>query len=501
MTSRRAIAHAILTIVAALAAGSATRAQSLCEPCDCDCDGLITGADWPAFMDTIQSGIQCSPCAGDANGDGVTDITDIDEMIRRCPIDCNANNANDGGEILDDPSLDLNHNGIIDSCEPICVGPGCGACCVGPNACRITNQSDCEQVYAGVFLGAGVPCPIQFTVIPIHDAEQWTHVIEVESGCPNRGTAPCADGPYHIDPWVTVAGGTSCENFGHPSACPIPAGFFDPGSDPFTGTICFSGAPIGTVTPTGFPGPIDFGSADTIVRRDDDPFPPEALPSPAQSTVAIRIERLNLVSTAPITVTYGGGSPEQWDVRVEISSSVSQPAGSLTAEMTHCNGGTFDSTLPACPVLRFTKVGAPGVERLLDVCGSGCGPIVMLASGVDWIARPDPGVQLISPVCSGFHPGVRQNWAERLACDCNGNNLHDSYEIEAGLQPDCNGNGVPDPCDVASGASRDENGDGVPDECPQTGLPALSGAGALLLAAALALVATIVVRRRRTALR
>jgi hypothetical protein len=49
--------------------------------------------------------------------------------------------------------------------------------------------------------------------------------------------------------------------------------------------------------------------------------------------------------------------------------------------------------------------------------------------------------------------------------DCNGNGIPDDWDIATGVSGDCNANGVPDDCDVADGTSVDANRDGLPDEC------------------------------------
>lgn len=143
--------------------------------------------------------------------------------------------------------------------------------------------------------------------------------------------------------------GTSYQDF---SGMPIPNNFFGPGSDPFVGRIDFVGVPIG--------GPL--GPTDTVVKRDA----PALLPGcGSSSTVPIEIVALNLVSVAPITVTYNGGASSlQWNVEVMLSS-VPQDPGTMTVNKTHLEGGTFSSTLPVKPLLIFTQVGFPlNVQRL-----------------------------------------------------------------------------------------------------------------------------------------
>jgi hypothetical protein len=82
----------------------------------------------------------------------------------------------------------------------------------------------------------------------------------------------------------------------YPDSPTLPADLFGPGSDPFTGTVEFKGVPIGAFG--AFSG---LGSTDTIVQR----LQPDAEP-PFPDTIDIEIVRLELVSVAPITVTYNG---------------------------------------------------------------------------------------------------------------------------------------------------------------------------------------------------
>ena len=73
----------------------------------------------------------------------------------------------------------------------------------------------------------------------------------------------------------------------------MPAGFFDPGSDPFSGVVQLGRYGHGSLR------------RDTTVQRHG----PALLPDGAvAATVPIELIALNLVSP-PITVTYSGGSP------------------------------------------------------------------------------------------------------------------------------------------------------------------------------------------------
>src|SRR5205823_2534621 len=80
--------------------------------------------------------------------------------------------------------------------------------------------------------------------------------------------------------------------------CPIPAGFFDPGSQ-------YQGIPADPFC--GGPG---FSQTDTIVRRNAS----NAMPPGGSAIVPIEIVALQLVSVQPITVNYSARPPEQWNV-------------------------------------------------------------------------------------------------------------------------------------------------------------------------------------------
>lgn len=176
------------------------------------------------------------------------------------------------------------------------------------------------------------------------------------------GVASAQDIDPGLDLFITDGPNTSFDFGGNP----IPADFFDPGSDPFTGVIDLQGfpLPLNTLCP---PPPTlcpydDLSLIDTIVERQA----PAPLPTIGASvTVPIEIVQLSLVSVDPIVVTYSGGqNPEYWDVDVCLSPTPS-PTGSMTITKTHANGGTFDSVLPVTPRLVFTRV-TDSQQRVLD---------------------------------------------------------------------------------------------------------------------------------------
>ncbi len=324
-----------------------------------------------------------------------------------------------------------------------------GACCLPPiptdrgpvqpdPSCCITTEAVCLTVKKGIFLGVGVPCA-QITLIPLHDGPPsgWSHIIRVESNCPEPRVASggaCVDGPYKIDPWITNGSLTeNCHDFS--VVCPIPADFFGPGSDPFIGTVCFKGEPIGDIDLPGF-GVLNFGEADTLIRRESDPFDACDLPGGPSVDVPIELVALNLVSIDPVIVTFNGGqNPEPWDVQISVDPTV-QPGGTLTATKTHCNGGTFDSSLDVCPTFTFTRQGGGGTVDL-DYCAS-CNPggVSMEANGVGWVTFIRDNLQIDNPVCSDFTAGVEET-EPALSCDCNLNGVFDAAFNPCDPRNDC----------------------------------------------------------------
>jgi hypothetical protein len=349
-----------------------------------------------------------------------------------------------------------------------------GACCLQMGTvCFLTNEPDCVDPPPnganGQFLGAGSWCPTQIidVAVPEGNGTVFIHRVRVPADCPAPGPAQVAaacppSGPY-TDAWVTPATGARCHSFNpDDGGTPIPGGFFGPGSDAFSGSVCLKGRPLGLP---------QYGDADTLISRSADPFDRCALPSGTQSTVSIEVVALSLESVDPIIVTYNGGpTSETWKVTVDLSS-VGQPPGTLTATKSHCNGGEYTSVLYVQPRFTFTKVGNPGEVRVLDtgMTPPPVTPPVELVQSVarSWVSDIDPFLGAMVDRCSDFHANIAEN-DPLLQCDCNGNSRRDLCDIEDGVSLDCNANRVPDSCDVANATSQDVNGNGVPDECEST---------------------------------
>ena len=169
---------------------------------------------------------------------------------------------------------------------------------------------------------------------------------------------------------------------------PIPADFFFPGSNPFTGKVPLQGEPL--LSHPSCPDD-DLSFVDTIVKRRTQ----AALPIiPSSDVIQIEIVALSLRSVSPITVDPGA---DLWDIKVELSPSP-QPIGSMT--VTHLNpaGGTFDSSLPVIPQFIFTKVSDTTQVRVFDL-GAIPDVINFSTANVPWVHIVPPATSCTSNFC------------------------------------------------------------------------------------------------------
>src|SRR5580693_1839202 len=139
------------------------------------------------------------------------------------------------------------------------------------------------------------------------------------------------------DLWMTVAGSakTSFAND------PIPAGFFCPSSQPFTGTVLFRGAPL-AVEPAR-----SLGDIDTVVRRLDD----AVFNAKGEATTRVQLMALSLVSTQPMETACG-----KYDVAVSLAGE--QPTTTMRLFRTEALGGTYSAPLAFNVKAVFTPTGA-----------------------------------------------------------------------------------------------------------------------------------------------
>jgi len=221
---------------------------------------------------------------------------------------------------------------------------------------------------------------------------------------PTRHTV---DPPIPPDPHATPRN-LSFNGFGQGGSPPIPADFFGPGSDPFTGQIQWQGQRLDRAT---------LGNSSTLIQRSGVPVQPSA-GAGANGTVEIELVALSLVSTSPIIVTYNAGATsERW--LAELSGGpVRNQTGQLTATKTHPNGGTFDAFLPVQPVFTFFKVQPqpePPVVRVLDSELMGFPPALLLSNGVPFVHVLNPALDILAPSRGTFVPGVRENTPGNLS--------------------------------------------------------------------------------------
>jgi hypothetical protein len=162
------------------------------------------------------------------------------------------------------------------------------------------------------------------------------------------GSAPVQAGDdvirQGVDLWMTVAGFAQT-NFAEE---PIPAGFFCEGSQPFTGTVKFTGAPL-AIAPAGSLGPID-----TIVRRLDN----AAFDEKGEAKTRIQLMALSLVSTQPIETSCG-----KYDITVRLNGE--QPVTTMKIFRSQALGGTYSAPLALNVKTVFTPVDGKGSRREL----------------------------------------------------------------------------------------------------------------------------------------
>lgn len=150
-----------------------------------------------------------------------------------------------------------------------------------------------------------------------------------------------------VDLWSTSSTGRTYTSFAND---PIPAGFFCPGSKPFTGRVAFRGSPL-AVEPAK-----SLGQADTIVRRLD----PAKLDDKGEATTRIQLMALSLKSEKPIDTGCG-----LYDVAASLDGN-EQPTTTMRIVKSEANGGSYVAPLALNVRLVFTPVaGNSGEARSL----------------------------------------------------------------------------------------------------------------------------------------
>ena len=299
--------------------------------------------------------------------------------------------------------------------------------------------------------------------------------------------------PAGFDAWTTPPPSKDAETFDVETfidfaASPLPVGFFGSSSgvpsDLFTERVQLQGAPL-LSSPS-------LGSIDTVVMRTGEADLSAGVG--ANDIVDIEVQALHLVSVDPLTVTYGGQPPKQFDLEVGLAPGVQQK-GSMSITLTSVDGGIFSSGLPVIPRLLFTDVAQPGAQPLsvdlsatllqssgsiwtLPYGSSGFDPAsvgiaaitanTLVDSNFDGVLQPEFDTQIGDGAPLLFVPGIQMGPGGVLW----GFNVELAQLGSHGVGPsglDADGDGWVDACDncplVANSDQVDSDGDGVGDAC------------------------------------
>lgn len=246
---------------------------------------------------------------------------------------------------------------------------------------------------------------------------------------------PVTIGPGR-DYWV-CAQPTMIE-FGAGGLPPIPADFFNPGSEPFEGKIWLTGNPASASLP-----------ADTIVQRTGG-SPPLDVGQGAQ--VPIEIIALSLRSVAPVAI-----GPTFFDVFFEVDTT--QPrSGTAHVHRGSALGGTCGYSAQFSARLRFRVPGGVEDDYVWPI-----GPVIIETQRTMEFPRfaHAPFAPVLPLQGPNFFPmdgtttgggttaGLRLSWLPSFVAidDCEGNGVDDVIDVLEGA-PDRNFNGTPDLCEV-----------------------------------------------------
>lgn len=206
---------------------------------------------------------------------------------------------------------------------------------------------------------------------------------------------------HGVDVFQTSTSNPTIADF---STNPIPAGFFCPGSAPFTGQIQLKGVPL-TTSPAGAAA-----NGDTIVERLAD-----GVFSGGSASIPVVVRALRLTGVNTLVVTCGDGTTSTW--RVDTCLCGLQPTTKITVTVDQsCGCGHFSGTLQLKICLTFTNVATGAVAGpisqavLLNInnmpwCPKpGLGePTIASFFGVDTNCDGQPDLRL--PGTTNFYPG------------------------------------------------------------------------------------------------
>lgn len=224
------------------------------------------------------------------------------------------------------------------------------------------------------------------------DAWQWLGVIADNARFgQDQKPPPCCK--ERVDAFSTNASIPTNIEFGSADIPAIPADFFGPGSDPFSGNVPMVGVPRLDAEVDGS----DCGTADTFVRRLGPVIcPGEGFPRPCDP-VPIEIVGLSLTGAEKIVVTFNGGqNPETWLLGLGLPLQEAQQ-GVLNAILESPTGGTYTASLPV-----EVSVGLVRESAALTPEGPGGDDIKVLTRTVEMgLPTPVPWTR-VEPTDGGF---------------------------------------------------------------------------------------------------
>lgn len=147
-----------------------------------------------------------------------------------------------------------------------------------------------------------------------------------------------------IDVWETKGDGSTFVDF---ARTPIPAGFFCPGSAPFTAKVAFQGVPLVTDNVKAL------GNTDTIVQRLDD----AVFDKRGVAVTRTQVRALSLRSVTPLETGCG-----KFNATVRLDGV--QPVTQMVIRRENEKGGTFSGPLWLNVKVSFTPVGKASREAL-----------------------------------------------------------------------------------------------------------------------------------------
>ena len=420
-------------------------------------------------------------CAGDCDGDGVTDAYQI---LGDPSLDCDGNGQIDTCEILNDPQLDCDQTGGLDACE------GAGADCDG-NGILDDCEPDCNEN------GFPDPCEILEFGIPDCDGNSVPDECDLDNGaadCDSNGV------PDACDP--------DCDGNGIPDGC---ESIDDCNSN---GIPDNCDANDGLLTDRNADGVFDqcqtldyLGLSTEIVAIADRTGTPE-VPSLAvcyRVYADFNVSGGSLISMygeegRPFTVQSPSGffqHPSGGNLTSSVECVPNQPSAAYDSWLTiglPCESGPFtEAGINFTPFNNSTGFSTddgfilqfPGTPQ--TVVPAGQRVLLMQLTPIDGLL-PSVDVNMIGTNSDGSDwVALGQNIPEPPLVDCNSNGIQDAYDIAGGVSldcdadgipdeciwpdpyADCNGNGVEDLCDIEASTSTDDNLNGIPDECECSG--------------------------------